>query len=111
MHSLFIEGHLGFLSALAIVGMPLMWTWGCFARTRVEVDDTGITKHTPFGKKHLYWYAVADYSGDETDDKFSVMGRDGKRMHFWSTLNGYEDLRAEIERYAPPPKTGWKTLK
>lgn len=102
--------------------LPMIWWWVCYFRTRVETDDMGITHYTPFGKRFLPWFAVADYTDvcDKTNPRMAsknisflsiVTGRDGKRMFFWSTLNGYEELRAEIERYAPPPKTGWKTQK
>jgi hypothetical protein len=100
---------------------PLTWVWTCYFRTRVGTDDMGITHYTPFGERFLSWFAVADYTDvyDKTSARTArknisflsiVTGRDGKRMFFWSTLNGYEELRAEVERYAPPPKTGWKTI-
>lgn len=91
--------------------LPTIWGWICFFCTRVETDDMGITHYTPFGKTYLPWFAVADYTGFKKGDYFILSGQNGKRMRFYGTLSGYEELRSEIERYAPPPKTGWKTLK
>jgi hypothetical protein len=95
----------------ALIAVPTLWGWFCYFRIRVETDDMGIICTTPFTKKHLYWYTVADYA--EVDgmggNSIILTGRDGKRMSLRSTLNGYKELKAEIERYAPPPRTGWKT--
>lgn len=110
--------YMGPIQIMGILLMPLVWGWVCYFRTRVETDDMGITHFTPFGKRFVPWFAVADYTDvrskssttrqNTEGDPTIVTGRDGKRMFFWSTLNGYEELRSEIERYAPPPKTGWK---
>ncbi|MBC8138775.1 MAG: hypothetical protein H8F28_23080 [Fibrella sp.] len=110
-------GHGQFMGPVQVMGVilaPLLWGWVCYFRTRVETDDMGITHYTPFGKRFLPWFAVADYTelrskNNVEGDPVILTGRDGKKMFFWSTLNGYEELRGEIERYAPPPKTGWKT--
>jgi hypothetical protein len=111
-------GHGQFWGPIQVMGVimpPVLWGWICYFRTRVETDDMGITHHTPLGKRFLPWFAIADYTdlrskNNVEGDPIIVTGRDGKRMFFWSTLNGYEELRGEIERFAPPPKTGWKTV-
>lgn len=104
----------GITELMLAIALGVCWAWICYFRTRIETNDMGITHFTPFTKKHLYWYAVADYTDSRsksstTGEPIIITGRDGKRMFFWSTLNGYEELRDEIERLAPPPKTGWKT--
>lgn len=97
----------------ALIAAPTLWGWFCYFRIRVETDETGITHVSTFAKKHLYWYAVADYAegdgGITPGESIILTGRDGRRMWIRSSLNGYKELKDEIERYAPPPKTGWKT--
>lgn len=100
------------LGITAFFALPTLWGWVCYFRSRVETDDIGITQYTPLGKKYLPWFAVADYRGwgskrDRTSSGITVEGHNKSRLRLWATLNGYDDLKAEIERYAPAPRTGF----
>ncbi|MBC8136381.1 MAG: hypothetical protein H8F28_10890 [Fibrella sp.] len=100
------------LGTTLIFSLPALWGWICFFRTRVETDDMGMTRYTPFRKIYLPWFAVADYEearfGGKPLNFMTITGQNGGRYRLYSALNGYEELRGEIERYAPPPKTGSK---
>ncbi|MBC8143820.1 MAG: hypothetical protein H7Y38_20505, partial [Armatimonadetes bacterium] len=73
---------LGITSAFVL---PTVWGWVCYAFSRVETDDMGITQYTPFGKKYLPWFAVADYrawgsKSDLTSGGITVAGQNGVRL-------------------------------
>ena len=102
------QGKWFLLTLSLVICLPTLYGWVCCAVSRVETDDMGITQHTPFGKKHLHWFAVADYAGKKKSGSITITGKNGARMRFYSLLNGFEDLRGEIERMAPVPKTGWR---
>lgn len=102
-----------FLVGLAILlGAPALWGLVCSLRSRVEVDSMGITHYTPFGKKHLYWYAVESYKRKGTSAsqrtssgpnyRMEIKGRDGTRILFWDNIRSYHELSQEVRRLAPP---------
>jgi len=95
----------------------MLYAWRNFTRVRVETDEMGITLYTLFGKKQLYWFAVEDY-GDRVQNKVSdhrtclfIQGKDGARIYISPDIIGHRELKREIERYAPPPKTGFTKAK
>jgi len=71
----------------------------------------GITQYTPFGKKYLPWFAVADYRewfrNRSATNRIMIQGQNGVRIVIWEMSSGYTDLKAEIERHAPAPRTGF----
>ncbi len=102
------------MTSFTVVGTA--YALACFFRVRVETDEIGITQYTVFGKKYLPWYAISDYrerlsprsSNGNGNGFILVTGRNGTRITIWDTCNGFAELKDEIERYAPPPKTGWR---
>jgi len=80
--------------------------------TRVETDEMGITYYSFLRKKHLYWYMIEDYRAKgKWVRSLEVSGREGTRLNIYSSIIGYNELKQEIERYAPSPKTGWEQTK
>lgn len=98
---------------LFVIG-AIVYSLVCFFRIRVESDDMGITQHTLFGKKYLPWYAIADYrelrwarsSRGMGNGFIQLTGKNGTRITIWDTINGFGELKDEIEQLAPLPKTG-----
>ncbi|MES2464133.1 MAG: hypothetical protein V4671_26505 [Armatimonadota bacterium] len=90
---------------IAAAGLALLYCWWRYFAGGIEIDDFWITQKTLFGYRRILWLAVSDYK--EKNGTYYTLGRDEKRIVFWSALNQVEELKAEIERRSPTPQIGW----
>ena len=88
-------------SAGAFYGLVFLGGWYAYRACRVETDEDGLAQITPFARRRLLWDQVEDYwlTGDYNSGV--VRGR-GERLRFGKGIVGYEELKEEIARRAPP---------
>ena len=86
----------------------LGYAWWRYFVGGIEIDDFWITQRTLFGQRRIAWISITDYKS--VGDPYIVRGQKGTPIAFWSTISRFEELKAEIERRAPSPQTGWKKL-
>jgi hypothetical protein len=81
--------------------------WICLA-SAIDVDDSGLTHRTPFGRRSILWTDIVDYYDAKGVVHHGVIvSRSGARLNIWPWLETYYVFREEVALRAPKPAAGW----
>lgn len=92
----------------SVTGIALLYGWWRYFVGGIEIDDFWITQRTLFGRRRFAWISVSDFKNG--CDTYLVYGPKDVPIIFYGSMTQYRELKAEIERRAPLPTTGWKKL-
>lgn len=93
-----------------VLGISLMaatlWCWWRYRAAAICTDEDGMTQFTWFGSVHLAWSDIADFYR-RGDDIFllHVVGANGRRIRFWTSIARLDELKQEIARRAINSRT------
>lgn len=86
-----------------LCALPIPWLWWRYKSAGIRTDERGITQASWRGERFLAWESISKYLlGSE--GALIVEGHDASgqpvRLHFFSSINGADELLDEIERRA-----------